>query len=116
MNWSKDLGVLKQLLTYPGNGVFTVQTAKENKEKLTNALYGKDSDPNEKWSSGLENLASNKLPVIFGIPSDAGGGIQRGANWGPLFIRNELVNDKFYSDKAKVYDLGDVRVIPHFTS
>ena len=43
--------------------------------------------------------------------SDAGGGILRGANWGPLFIRQELIK---ITPCLDYLDLGDIRVIPHF--
>lgn len=46
--------------------------------------------------------------MVLGIPSDSGGGIQRGANWGPLAIRMEL-----QKNNSEFHDLGDVRVIPH---
>jgi agmatinase len=55
----------------------------------------------------LDKLTVEK-PWVIGIPSDNGGGIQRGANWGPLILRQELL-----SEKDEFIDLGDVRVIPH---
>lgn len=98
-----------QLLTLPGNGVFTVNTGKEKKEKLLDAYYKtKDVEKAKtKWEKSFENLSPDK-PWIIGIPSDNGGGIQRGANWGPLALRQELLPFTKY-----FYDLGDVRVIPH---
>ena len=59
------------------------------------------------WHKQLENLSS-KIPMIIGIPSDNGGGIQRGANWGPLAVRMELLKMS-----TTFQDLGDIRVIPH---
>lgn len=106
---SFNLKSIKDLLTLPGNGVYTVHTGRAIKEKLAKAYFG-TSDLEKakmKWEKNLLKLDSKK-PWIFGIPSDNGGGIQRGANWGPLAIRQELLNviDTFY-------DIGDVRVIPH---
>lgn len=100
---------LTQLLTLPGNGVFTVNTAKERKDALLKSYYGtsKVESAQKKWQKIFEKLTTNK-PWIIGIPSDNGGGIQRGANWGPLILRQELI-----SEKKKFIDLGDVRVIPH---
>lgn len=98
------------MLCPPGNGVYTVHTAKENKEILHNQLF-KTIDPNEvqkKWQSSLHQFNDNK-PVLFGITMDTGGGIQRGANWGPLFIRTELLKD----NKLNYFDIGDTRTIPH---
>lgn len=100
---------IKNLLTLPGNGVFTVNTAKEKKEKLLSAYYGTTNveKARAKWEKSLEKLTPT-VPWVIGIPSDNGGGIQRGANWGPLVIRQELLNDR-----KMFMDLGDVRVIPH---
>lgn len=100
---------LKDLLTVPGNGVFTVHTGQDKKDKLLKAYYGTtDIKKTESlWKKSLEKLSSKKT-MIFGIPSDNGGGIQRGANWGPLVVRQEIL-----SLKKQFVDLGDVRVIPH---
>lgn len=100
---------IPQLLTLPGNGVYTVNTAKEKKEKLLMAYYGTRNieKATPKWLKAFEKL-STKKPWVIGIPSDNGGGIQRGANWGPLMLRQEIL------DSSKEFiDLGDVRVIPH---
>jgi agmatinase len=100
---------LKLLLTLPGNGVHTVHTAKDRKERLLEAIYGSaDVKRAQKiWEKKLAGLQVDK-PMVLGIPSDNGGGIQRGANWGPLAIRGEILNEK-----DRFTDLGDVRVIPH---
>lgn len=100
---------LKLLLTLPGNGVHTVHTAKERKEKLREAIFGtKDMAKAQKiWEKQLDDLSPEK-PMILGIPSDNGGGIQRGANWGPLALRGEILREK-----DRFTDIGDVRVIPH---
>lgn len=100
---------ITELLTLPGNGVFTVNTAKEKKEKLLTAYYGtRNTDKAKaKWIKTFEKLSVDK-PWVIGIPSDNGGGIQRGANWGPLVLRQELLEDR-----KSFVDLGDVRVIPH---
>ncbi len=100
---------LPHLLTLPGSGVFTVNTGREKKERLTQAYYG-TKDPEKarkKWLKTFEEL-SPEIPWVLGVPSDNGGGIQRGANWGPLVLRQELL-----PAKDLFFDLGDVRVIPH---
>ncbi len=100
---------LKLLLTLPGNGVHTIHTAKEKKERLREAIYG-TADVKRAlkiWEKKLDSLPTDK-PMILGIPSDNGGGIQRGANWGPLVIRGQILQEK-----DRFTDLGDVRVIPH---
>ena len=100
--------IISMLLTLPGDGVYTVHTAKAKKEKLHKAYYGttKSETAKTKWKKSLEKLQTKK-PWIIGIPSDNGGGIQRGANWGPLALREQLLNEK-----NQFVDLGDVRVIP----
>lgn len=104
-----DLKNLNQLLTLPGSGVYTVHTGAEKKEKLLKAYYGTPSADKArvKWEKFLANIAPD-VPIIIGVPSDNGGGIQRGANWGPLSVRQELL-----ADKKSFQDVGDVRVIPH---
>lgn len=95
----------------PGNGVFTVHTAKEHKEKLHKFIF-QTTHPEEvqtKWKKKLSELQSIHFPCLLGITSDTGGGIQRGANWGPLFIRNSLIGQ----NHLNYFDLGDVKTIPH---
>jgi len=100
---------LKKILTVPGNGVFTVHTAQEKKEKLFKAYYNnpKVEVAQSKWEKSIDQL-DDKKPLLLGIPSDCGGGIQRGANWGPLLLRQEILKNK-----NSFHDIGDVRVIPH---
>lgn len=100
---------LTKLLTLPGNGVYTVHTGQQKKEKLFKEYFG-TTDVKEaeiKWTKSL-NVLNPKVPWVIGVPSDNGGGIQRGANWGPLMIRQEIL-----SESKNYQDLGDVRVIPH---
>ncbi|MBY0515739.1 MAG: arginase family protein [Bacteriovoracaceae bacterium] len=103
----KFIDVAGSWLCPPGEGVFTVSTAKEKREHLQKKYY-----PNgvvrEEWLKNLKNLQTEKF-AILGVPSDCGGGILRGANWGPLFIREELLKDGM----LPCTDLGDVRVVPH---
>lgn len=108
------LKVLSEYLTPAGNGVFTVETAKEKKQSLHKILYNSDESKRvikTLWQQQLEQALVNKdKPYVLGICSDCGGGILRGANWGPLFVREELYKDSF---QDTIYDLGDIRVIPH---
>lgn len=102
---------MHQYLCPPGNGVFTVHTAKENKEKLHNTLYqtSEVSLVLEGWKNALSKMGDSDLPCLLGVTIDTGGGIQRGANWGPLFIRTALLKNQ----EVPYFDLGDVRTIPH---
>ncbi|MCO4754745.1 MAG: arginase family protein [Bacteriovoracaceae bacterium] len=98
-------------LCTPGNGVYTVHTAKELKDEYHQKLYN-TVDPKQvknAWKESLNKLSSSSSPALLGITSDIGGGIQRGANWGPLFIRNVLD-----VDTKSIVDLGDTKTIPHF--
>lgn len=108
------LSKLKHYLAPPGEGVFTVHTAREKRDNLQNKIFGaeavKEKRVREIWEQSLTNALPQAKCVIFGIPSDSGGGIQRGANWGPLYLRETLINSR---DELNAYDIGDVRVIPH---
>lgn len=101
---------LKQCLCPPGNGVYTVNTAKERKEQLHQTIFGQTTNIDSLWESSLDKLSGASRAVILGVPSDCGGGILRGANWGPLFIRATLLEQY---PQLNAFDLGDIRVIPH---
>ena len=106
------MSIERSYLCPPGNGVFTINTAKERKDSLHQRLYGVTGEKIfALWEKNLqEKLSPHRGGVLLGICSDCGGGILRGANWGPLFLRNELYTREI---SAKVFDLGDTRVIPH---
>ncbi|MDO6427846.1 arginase family protein [Thalassotalea sp. 1_MG-2023] len=101
---------IQQSLCPPGNGVFTVNTAKERKEQLHQKLFGTTENIEQKWQESLQGLTTASKAVVLGIASDCGGGILRGANWGPLFVRSALLE---HHPESVSFDLGDVRVIPH---
>lgn len=97
----------------PGEGVFTVHTAKEHRESLQKKLYPQATHADEvtqAWRESWNLLENHQEPCLLGVCSDSGGGILRGANWGPLFLRSTLL-DLF--SHQKFLDLGDIRVIPH---
>ncbi|AYM88552.1 arginase family protein [Pseudoalteromonas agarivorans] len=102
---------VEHCLCAPGDGVFTVNTAKERKAALRNKLYGQSENVDVLWRDSLTQLPeSPHKAVMLGISSDCGGGILRGANWGPLFLRSALIDQQ---TQCRSFDLGDVRVIPH---
>jgi len=109
-NMTSLIANLENLLCPPGNGVFTVNTAKARKEKLHLACFGSTDNVEQLWQESLRNLAHGSDALLLGIASDCGGGILRGANWGPLFVRSTL---KEHFPDSGYFDLGDVRVIPH---
>jgi agmatinase len=110
MNAQDFTSLSKQLLCPPGEGVFTVNTAKEKKDGLHQLLYG-NKDPKDAWQSELQKINQQEQGIaLLGVCSDTGGGIQRGANWGPLYIRQALYQ---YLSPQSLQDVGDVRIIPH---
>lgn len=104
----------EHLLCAPGRGVHTVHTASDKKIRLDNLLYdlreGEERDATALWREKLKSLSTHKGPVILGVCSDTGGGIQRGANWGPLTVRVAMAEAKRL---GAALDLGDIRVVPH---
>ena len=102
---------IEHCLCAPGDGVYTVNTAKERKAALRNKLYGQTENIGPLWRESLNELPNSPhKAVMLGISSDCGGGILRGANWGPLFLRSALLDQQ---PQCRSFDLGDVRVIPH---
>ena len=88
---------LIKMLTPPGNGVFTVHTAADVISSVQASIYETESqaDIKKSWDKSLERIEKSESPILLGICSDSGGGIHRGANWGPLFVR------KYISSKLK---------------
>jgi agmatinase len=108
------LSKIKLYLRPPGEGVYTVHTGADKKKLLQKKIFGfeaiQSNSITKLWESSLESNLPTSQCIILGIPSDAGGGIQRGANWGPLFLRETLYQSK---ENITAYDIGDVRVNPH---
>lgn len=110
-NWQSYKEKLANCLCPPGDGVFTVNTAKERKSALREKQFGQADDIHPLWLESLDKLPDDaRKAAILGISSDCGGGILRGANWGPLFLRSTLLENH---PESMTFDLGDVRVIPH---
>lgn len=107
------LSKIKLYMTPPGEGVFTVQSGADKRINLQRKMYGeaavKEKRVREMWEESLDKSLPLSKCVIFGIPSDCGGGIQRGANWGPLYLRETLMSSR---EELNAYDVGDVRVVP----
>ena len=92
-----------------GEGIHTLAAGGERKKILWG--NGVDSAAWAKaWRERLGMLESVRSTLVLGICSDAGGGILRGAAWGPLYVRSELVGEM---KRLGIFDVGDVRVIPH---
>ena len=111
----------------PASGVYAVHTGKDSVNYLHESYYSKANISDEsqkiiKHLSFLETGLKTSKPFLLGIPSDNGGGILRGANYGPLFLRLALL-ENFKNNNEKVdhffeqmpfLDLGDIPIIPHF--
>ncbi len=112
---SPDL--LPLLLRPAAGGIHTVSTGREEQRALQRRLYGASSDAEVEalWRRDLEAAASARA-VLVGIPSDVGGGLQRGASLGPAAIRARLLDDHgarlARARAAGLVDLGDVFCVP----
>ena len=108
---------LALLLRPAGGGVHLVSSGLLAQRALQRRIYGvaRDEEVEERWRLDLEAAARAPL-VLLGIPSDVGGGLQRGANLGPAALRARLLDDHAgrmaLLREAGLVDLGDVRVVP----
>jgi len=107
-----NINDLTSILTPPGNGVFTVKTAEDIISSVQKEIYGtsKKETIESEWQKSLSKIIHSNIPLLLGVCSDCGGGIHRGANWGPLFIRKSLQE---IPGHAEYLDVGDIRIIPH---
>ena len=105
------LDIYTKILCPPGDGVYTVNTARDKREKLHRLMYGSTKGIEDRWLNCLKAFDDPKGVYVLGICSDAGGGILRGANWGPLGVRLALLESH---RSLAIDDLGDIRTIPHF--
>lgn len=113
MSWTELKQKIFTYCTPPGNGVFAISSGKEKRAELHRAYFQTtDDDQVQKlWRGSLDQFPLSSAVTMIGIPSDAGGGIMRGANWGPLYLRQTLVSLR---DELPYFDLGDIKVNPHF--
>jgi len=108
MQWEQVLKEWQACCCPAGDGVFTVHTGEGRKARLQRELYG--DDVQSAWLETLREVPDCKVPLVLGVPSDTGGGIQRGANWGPLMVREAI---RRRHPEVETKDMGDIRVIPH---
>jgi len=66
----------------------------------------------EAWEEGFQKIRRVES-ILFGVPSDTGAGIMKGANFGPIGIR-EAYLEQYGSYPKGLIDLGDVICVPHF--
>jgi agmatinase len=108
---------LAHLLRPAGGGLYTVSTGRASQQALQQALYGAESPEAVAgaWRKALAGVASARVAVLA-IPSDCGAGLVRGAAYGPLALRQALMEDpqhRAWAAGAGIVDVGDVTVIPH---
>ncbi len=109
ISWDDFKEKVFKYLTAAGSGVYTIATASDKKRETQNLIYKDCVSAEDAWKKSWDKIEDSKGPFVLGICSDNGGGIIRGANWGPLFIRNAMAKQFNYYWS----DLGDIRVIPH---
>jgi arginase family enzyme len=109
--------LLRPFLRPAGGGIHTVSTGRAAREALQQTLYGaRDADEVERrWRAALTAVASARV-AIFGIPSDCGAGLVRGAAFGPEGVRTALLAIcPDFTEKAAaagIVDVGDVFSVP----
>lgn len=103
---------LSPLLVPPGNGVYAVSTGVTWTHRLHDHLFGTHDAAQVKqaWHAQLTAGPDAGQVLLLGMPFDNGAGIIRGANWGPLALREAFYQQ---TDTPAVFDLGDIKVIPH---
>ncbi len=95
------------LLRAPGQGLLTVTTGSGEAFKAFAPLFGTDALKN--WLAVGRKRRLERGPQILGFPSDAGGGICRGAAHGPLHLRSALYEK---NPHWAAHDIGDLPCIP----
>jgi agmatinase len=111
------IDALGRMLRPAGGGVHLVSTGKAEQVALQQRLYGASGEEavRARWREDLAR-AGDARAVLLGVPSDTGGGVQRGANAGPAAIRARLLeDDPEWPARARalgLVDLGDVFSVP----
>lgn len=98
---------MTRILRKPGEGLLTVTTGSGAAQTILGPLVGQLSTA--EWSRQAAGRMLRKGPQIVALPSDAGGGICRGAAHGPLHLRAELYAK---SPLWAAHDLGDLPCVP----
>ena len=111
------LAELELLLRPAGGGVFLISTGRQEQEALQRRLYGAANaeEVTTRFREALKRIPTAR-GFLLGIPSDVGGGLQRGANLGPSAIRTRLLHQHpdfpARAGAAGLVDIGDVFIVP----
>lgn len=102
---------LRLLLRPPGKGILTFSTGGGYASRVLKMLYGTDEedDARNSWLDSLQKIRRCDK-IVIGIPSDSGAGILRGANFGPIGIREAFL--KRFQYPKNCLDVGDVVCVP----
>ncbi|MCS6857563.1 MAG: arginase family protein [Sandaracinaceae bacterium] len=111
---------LEALLRPAGSGLYLVSTGRALVEAFQARFYGaqKEEEVLEAHRSALRRVGKARIAMI-GLPSDAGAGFRRGANLGPLGLREALLEMPDWQDFVEAHgivDVGDIFVVPQFLS
>ena len=108
---------LALLLRPPGGGVHLVSSGRAEQAAAQRRLLGASSDEEveARFRERLSRVGSARV-VLLGVPSDVGAGYVRGANQGPLAIRERILDEDpgwfARAERAGLLDLGDVFTVP----
>ena len=107
-----SLDRLRLFLRPPGRGIPTISTGGGHAAPLLHELYGTDQvkEVQSAWEDSLQRIRRVDT-MVLGIPSDTGAGILRGANMGPIGVRQAYFK-QFIQYPKNVLDLGDVVCVP----
>ncbi|NBY20528.1 arginase family protein [bacterium] len=103
---------LRLFLRPPGRGLHTNSTGSGYAVPVLKKLYGTEStkEIGDAWEESLQRIRRVE-GVVFGIPSDTGAGILRGANFGPIGVR-EAYFERYKTYPKGIIDIGDIIVVP----
>ncbi len=103
---------LRLFLRPPGRGLHTNSTGGGYALPVLKKLYGTESskEVTDAWEESLQRIRRVE-GVVLGVPSDTGAGILRGANFGPIGVREAYLTH-YKSYPKGIIDIGDIIVVP----
>lgn len=93
-------------------GLYIHSTGGGHAQRLLKKLYGDEGarDPYLPWEECLQRIRRVEK-ILIGLPCDTGAGILRGANLGPIGVREAYLK-QFGAFPRDLIDVGDVLCIP----